>query len=96
VIETTYLVYEALLYSNRASVKKKKKCVCMRELIPYAPEPFPSRGPFSHGIPKLRIQTEDSQGQPGALVAPSLYFNNIIQVTIIEERRDKIITGERS
>jgi len=46
----------------------------MRELIPHAPEPFPSREPFSHGISKLRIQTEDSQGQPGAPVAPTLQY----------------------
>jgi len=28
----------------------KRMCVCMRELIPHAPKPFPTREPFSHGI----------------------------------------------
>ena len=46
---------------------------------PHAPKPFLSREPFSHGISKLRIQTEDSQGQPGAPMAPILLFLQILQ-----------------
>jgi len=42
---------------------------------PHAPEPFPSREPFSHRISKLRIQMDDSQGQLGAPVEPTLYSN---------------------